>query len=374
MTEQYYNPELVRFAFVLGIVVSILFYERFQLTTGGIAAPGYLAFGLFDPLVLPGVFLTAFLSYFTVHQGLAKFILLPRAAQFSLLILMSAALHLALDFLLISFTEIGASSQLLRGIGYIIPGLVAHDFARHGVGRTITAVTITSAVVASALLVVLILMPQTAQLRTSPVAETVTLALAYLPVLIFVSLIAWLGLVRLHGLRCGGFLGGAYLTLLVLQPSELARFIVTAFATLLIVKYILPKVTILFGQRRFASHMLVGSCLNWTFIRISEVHLNGETLAVVTPSLAVLGVLLTGLLSNDMDTGGLKRTFLGVVLSVAFSLSGTLFLVESLTHQRPSVALPLLAILLIGGGLMSIPPERIRRFQSQITGQGGNAS
>ena len=83
MTAQYYHPELIRFAFVLGIVVSILFYERFQLTTGGIAAPGYLAFALFDPLILPGVFMVALATHAIVHRGLARRILLPTAAQFS---------------------------------------------------------------------------------------------------------------------------------------------------------------------------------------------------------------------------------------------------------------------------------------------------
>lgn len=373
MTEQYYHPELIRFAFVLGVVVSILFYERFQLTTGGIAAPGYLAFTLFDPLILPGVFIVALATHAIVHRGLARLVLLPPAAQFSLLILVSALLHFLLDLLFVSYAGINPSAQLLRGIGYIIPGLVAHDFARHGIAQTIGSVSVTSLVVAAALIVVLMILPETAQLRTSPVADTITVALPYMPLLILISLIGWLGLVRQHDLRCGGFLGGAYLALLVLQPAELARFSIAAFATLCIVKYVLPRVTILFGRRRFAAHLLIGACTNWTLIRISELYFSGPTVSVVTPSLAVLGVLLTGLLSSDIDVAGLPRTLLGTALSVGFSLAGTLLLVETLTHQRPQIGLPLLGVLLVGGILMAIPPDTLRRIRLQVVGKGRDA-
>lgn len=372
MTEQFYHPELIRFAFVLGVVVSILFYERFQLTTGGIAAPGYLAFALFDPLILPGVFLVALASHAVVHRGLAHIVLLPAAAQFSLLILVSAMLHFVLDIVFVHYAGLNPSSQLLRGIGYVIPGLVAHDFARHGIARTIGSVSVTSLVVAAALVVVVLLLPETAQLRTSPAVDSITVALPYMPMLILISLIAWLGLVRQHDLRCGGFLGGAYLALLVLQPAELVRFAIAACATLGIVKYPLSRVTILFGRRRFAAHLLVGACMNWTLVRISELYLDGATVSVVTPSLAVLGVLLTGLLSSDIDVAGLTRTLLGSALSVGFSLAGTLLLIETLTHQRPHIAVPLLGVLLTGGLLMAIPPDYLRRIPLQFLGKGGD--
>ena len=366
MSAQYYHPEMVRFAFVLGIVVSILFYERTQLTTGGIAAPGYLAFAVFDPLILPGVLLAALATHGLIHRALARVVLMPDAAQFSLLILVSAAIHLALDIVVVLTTELGPSAQLLRGIGFIIPGLIAHDFARHGVGRTIASVTGTSALVAAVLLALVVLLPEVGRLRTSPARETVALALAYLPGLILISLIAWLGLARVHGLRCGGFLGGAYLTLLVLQPAELLRFGIAAVVTLLIVRHAIAPAVILFGRRRFAAHMLVGAVLNWTLVRVAELHFAADTLSVVTPSLAVLGVLLTGLLSSDMDHAGVLPTLAGAGLSVAFALPATLLLLEAVTEQRVAVAAPLLAIVVVGGGLMATPPARLHRLAASL--------
>ncbi len=369
MTEHYYHPELVRFAFVLGVVIAILFYERFQLTTGGIAAPGYLAFALFDPLIFPGLLLVALVSHAVVHWGLARIFLIPAAIQFSLLILASAMLHFLFELLLIHYSGISSSSEVLRGIGYVIPGLVAHDFARHGIARTIGSISVTSLVVAGMLVVVLMFLPETGRQWASPGEDVITIALPYMPVLILISLIGWLGLVRQHHLRCGGFLGGAYLALLVLQPVELARFAIAICATLIIVKGFLPRVAILFGRRRFAAHLLVGACLYWMIVRISELHFRGDTVSVVTPSLAVVGVLVVGLLSRDIDVAGMTRTLLGTALSVGFSLAGTLLLLETLTHQRTPVAVPLFAVLLAGGLLMAIPPDRLHRAWLYLFGK-----
>ena len=358
MTDQFYHPDLVRFAFVLGLVVSILFYERRHLTTGGIAVPGYVAFAVFDPLILPALLITALTTHGLVHLGLARLVLLPSDAKFSLTIVVSAGLHLVADLGLLASAGPGAGSQVLRGIGYVVPGLVAHDFARHGVARTITSVSVTSGVVAAALLVAVLALPETARLFPSPEGAPFAIAVDLLPLLVFLSLIAWLGLARVHGLRCGGFLGGAFLTILVAQPGELLRFLATAAATLLIVRRVLDPAMILFGRRRFAAHMLVGSCLSWLTFRVSEAYLAGETIAALKPSLAVLGVLLTGLLSHDMDAGGVGRTLLGATLAVVFSLAGVLLVLEAAVYQRPEVGVPLAALVLSGGVLMAARPER----------------
>ena len=43
MHEYAYDTELVRLAILLGVVVSMLFYDRYGVTTGGAVVPGYLA-------------------------------------------------------------------------------------------------------------------------------------------------------------------------------------------------------------------------------------------------------------------------------------------------------------------------------------------
>jgi len=366
---QYYHPELVRFAFVLGIVVSLLFYERRQLTTGGIAVPGYLAFALFQPLIVPAVFAAALVSYVAIHKLLARFVLLPNEAKFSLTILASSAVHFMTDFYLVAATSVEASSPLLRGIGYVVPGLIAHDFSRHGIARTSLNIGMATIVVALGLVGLIVLLPELARLETSPVKDAFPVDLAYLPMLVFLSLIAWLGVVRLHGLRGGGFLGGAYLTLLVLQPEELVRFVVVAIMTLVIVRVFLDPVAILFGRRRFGAHMLIGACLSWAAFRISEIYFAGQTISVVTPSLAVLGVLLTGLIAHDMDREGIGRTLLGAFYSVCFTLTGTLLLLEAVTRQRLEVAGPLLILFLAGSLLLAVSPSRMAKIRARLRGR-----
>lgn len=345
----------------------MLFYERRHLTTGGIAVPGYLVFALFQPFILPAVFLAALLSYIAIYKGLARLMLLPGAAKFSLTILVSAGIHLALDMFLLTYTSVEASSPLLRGIGYVVPGLIAHDFSRHGIGKTVLNIGAATAVVAVVVIGLLFTFPDLARLETSPVQDVFPVELAYLPLLVFLSLVAWLGVVRLHGLRCGGFLGGAYLTLLVLQPGELVRFIAAAIMTLMVVRVLLDPVAILFGRRRFAAHMLIGACLSWAAFRISELHLDGETISVVTPSLSVLGVLLTGLLANDMDRVGIGRTLLGAFCSVTFTLTGTLLLLEAVTYQRLEILVPLLIVFLAGVALMATRPIHLANIRARLT-------
>lgn len=366
---QYYHAELARFAFVLGIVVSLLFYERRHLTTGGIAVPGYLAFGIFQPLIVPGVFLAALMSHLVVHRGLARIIIISKAAKFSLTILMSAGIHLLLDAALITFASVEVSSPLLRGIGYVVPGLIAHDFSRHGIWNTSFNIGIASSLVALALITIVSIFPELARLEVSPVMDPFPVALAYLPLLIFLSLIAWLGIVRVHGLRCGGFLGGAYFTVLVMQPEELIRFAAAAFMTLIIVRVFLDPIAILFGRRRFAAFMLIGACLSWAAFRVSELYFAGQTISAITPSLAVVGVLLTGLLASDMDRVGIGWTLLGTWLSVAFTLTGTLLAVEIATFQRASVAGPLLILFLTGSALMATRPEHLRKLGFVLSGR-----
>ncbi len=88
-------------ALVVGVVVSMLFYERVQLTTGGAIVPAYLALHLPQPLLL------------------------------------SSALG-ALDPLLLG----------LAGIGFMVPGILAHDVARQHPGRTVLAVMATTGILA----------------------------------------------------------------------------------------------------------------------------------------------------------------------------------------------------------------------------------
>lgn len=340
MGAEYFHPELIRFAFVIGVGVSILFYDQRYLTTGGIAVPAYLSFTIFFPFLAPLVFAIALATYLIVHVLVPKLIILSAGAKFSLLVLVSSSFHLFLDAALLGFSTSGEEFTLLRGIGYIVPGLIAHDFSRHGIGKTAWNIALTSLIVAFALLIAVSLLPDLSRFYPSRGVGVYPVDLRLLPLVVFLSLIAWMGLSRFRNYRCGGFLGGAFLSLLVLQPMELAMFVLTAGVTVLVVRFFIEPHAIIFGRRKFAAHLLVGACLAWAFNDLREWVLGDTTLSVLTPSLSVISVLLTGLMASDFDRVGVTRTAAGMIISVIFTLSGTLLVAELLTHQRAEIALP----------------------------------
>lgn len=364
-----FHPELVRFAFVLGIVVSIAFYDWNQLTTGGIAVPGYLAFTIFLPLIAPAVLLIALLTWLVVYKLIATRVILPVRARFSLVILVSAALHLAVDLILQNLAVDRPTSPLLRGIGYVVPGLIAHDFSRHGVLRSMANITGTSTVVAAALALVVMLSPELARLYESPVPDAFPVHLDFTPLVVFLSIVAWLGVARYGDWRCGGVLGGGYMTLLVMQPLELLLFWALALLTVMIVRFGIEPLCIVFGRRKLAAHLLVGAGLSWGMLRLRELGFSDDTIAVATPSITVIGLLLTGLLANDIDRVGVARTLFGSVTCIVFTLTLSVLSLELLVYQRPEVVWPLLmsSVVLVVLLFFRAPPRRHANNDKEVS-------
>lgn len=146
------------------------------------------------------------------------------------------------------------------------------------------------------------------------------------------------------------------MTLLIGQPNELLIFAVLAMVTIGLTKTVLEPTMILFGRRKFAAVLLLGACLFWGVHWVRELWLGGYTIAVVTPSLVILGVLLTGLLVSDIDRVGLSRTLLGLAANLAFTLTGTLLVAELvLLGGRGAVTLPLGLALAGMTALMLLP-------------------
>lgn len=344
MSDLFLHPDLVRFAFVVGIVFSVVSYETRYLTTGGVVVPGYIALSVFLPYSAPVILVVALMTYFIVHVAIARVASLTAPARFSVTAVISAALHLVIDGALVFSGAVEPTSPMLRSIGYVVPGLIAHDFARHGIWKTSANILLTSLQVFTVLLVAALALPETGRLFASPREDALLIDLTLLPLLIFFSLIAWLGLARFRNLRCGGFLGAAYVTLLVPQPSEILFFLAATAATAAIVRYAIAPHAILFGRRQFAAYLLVGGCLSWILLKVREVLLVDYTISVVTPSLAVIGVLLTGLFAFDLERAGLARLSLGTAIGAAFTFASVYLVIELMTFRRPEVVLPFLAI------------------------------
>ncbi|HFE63125.1 MAG TPA: poly-gamma-glutamate biosynthesis protein PgsC [Caldithrix sp.] len=125
-------------AFGLAIVIGFIFFEISGLTAGGIIAPGYLALYLDEPLRILVTLLISTLTYGVVLL-LSRFTILFGRRRFLLMILIGFLLRAAFDGLQVYLPETGFD---LQAIGYIVPGLIANEFYRQGIGKTIMAIVI----------------------------------------------------------------------------------------------------------------------------------------------------------------------------------------------------------------------------------------
>jgi len=130
-------------AFGLGILLGFIFFELTGLTAGGIVVPGYVALYLNEPDRILATLFIALLTY-GVIQLLAKVMILYGRRRFLLAILVGFLFRGITDTLNIQIPETGWD---LHVIGYIIPGLIANEFFRQGVIKTILALTIVSVMV-----------------------------------------------------------------------------------------------------------------------------------------------------------------------------------------------------------------------------------
>ena len=125
-------------AFGLGIVVGFIFFEISGLTAGGIIVPGYLALFVQEPLRIL-ITLVIGLFVYLLARGLSRYVILFGRRRFFLMIILGFLVRTGVDYLSIYIVESGVG---LQAIGYIIPGLIANEFYRQGVYKTVLAIVI----------------------------------------------------------------------------------------------------------------------------------------------------------------------------------------------------------------------------------------
>ena len=129
---------------VLGIIVSIIFYELTDISPGGIIVPGYIALFLNQP---ERVVFTIILSLLTllIVNILSNYTILYGRRKFGLMIVISFLIRLIIQGGMSYFplTEILATSS----IGYIIPGIIAQDIGRQGSVKTISSMLLVASLI-----------------------------------------------------------------------------------------------------------------------------------------------------------------------------------------------------------------------------------
>jgi poly-gamma-glutamate biosynthesis protein PgsC/CapC len=340
-----FSSEIVRFAFVFGICVSMMLYERLHLTTGSIVVPGYIAVFLVYPMVVIATFVNALLSYAIMNHFLRKHFMLYGRTKFTLMALIS----ISIQTLMLKLSPSGpwlweSNIPLFVGAGYVVPALIAHDMGRQGIKRTTKAVLLAGVIVALPIALGLLL-----QLKgvndLAPLAGFGTMSIdsRWIPLAVLLSAASSWGVAHNYNLKAGGFVGAAYVGMFMGDPYQVAVAFTIALITYVLVKYVLMNVLILFGRRKFSAMLLTSSMLSWTLLWIGPSFLSSRvTNHLDLASMALTPLFVPGLLANDMDRTSPVRVVAGAGLAAAFVVPTTWWVqsvVEGQTLELPWILL-----------------------------------
>ena len=123
------------FSLFVGVVLSLIFVEKFGINPAGLVVPGYLALIFDQPIMLLSVLIISCLTYFIVSNGISKWVILYGRRKFAAMILTGMVIKFIFDLLypLTPFEMVEVS-----GIGVVIPGIIANTIQKQGVVITLS--------------------------------------------------------------------------------------------------------------------------------------------------------------------------------------------------------------------------------------------
>ena len=129
--------------FIIGLLVGFLFFEFTGFSPGGVIAPAYLALFINQPSKIVMTIAIALFVYFTIRYLSARLILYGRR-KFLLALLLSFFIKLLITGIIMPLPAINFD---LQSIGYIIPGLIAHEMAKQKPVPTLLSLGIVSLII-----------------------------------------------------------------------------------------------------------------------------------------------------------------------------------------------------------------------------------
>lgn len=105
----------------------------------------------------------------------------------------------------------------------------------------------------------------------------------------------------------GGLIVPGMIAYYIFDPYRIAVTIVVSLISLLIVKLISSQ-TILYGKRRFVLHIIVAILL--TFL----INAFGERFGIAYLTIPVIGFVIPGIISNEMNKQGMFKTLIGLFI------------------------------------------------------------
>lgn len=128
--------------FLIGLIAGFIYYEFVGISPGGVIAPAYLALFILQPGKILVTLVLAILIYYIIKLLSARLILYGRR-KLLLALVLGFLLKLVIDLVIQPMPVIRFD---LQSIGYIIPGLIAHEMSRQRVAPTLISIGIVALV------------------------------------------------------------------------------------------------------------------------------------------------------------------------------------------------------------------------------------
>ncbi|MBT2664907.1 poly-gamma-glutamate biosynthesis protein PgsC [Bacillus sp. ISL-4] len=121
-------------ALVLGVTLSLIFSEKTGVVPAGLIVPGYLALVFDQWEIMLTVLIISVVTYLIVTHGLSRWVILYGRRKFAAMMVTGICLKLLLDFV---YPVMPFEIFEFRGIGIIVPGLIANTIQRQGMPLTL---------------------------------------------------------------------------------------------------------------------------------------------------------------------------------------------------------------------------------------------
>ncbi len=124
--------------FLIGLITGFIFYEFVGVSPGGVIAPAYFALFIFQPDKILVTLVLSILIFYIIKFLSSRLIIYGRR-KLLLALVLGFLLKLAIDLILQPMPLFRLD---LQSIGYIIPGLIAHEMSRQKVVPTLLSLGI----------------------------------------------------------------------------------------------------------------------------------------------------------------------------------------------------------------------------------------
>jgi poly-gamma-glutamate biosynthesis protein PgsC/CapC len=354
------------------MVLAVVLYEKSHLTTGSIVVPGFLGIQIFEPTLIVALMLNAWMCFVFVHRLMPRFILMNSKGKFHSLIAVSILLQLLWYLLSMIELPIAFAGHNMSELGYVIPGLIAHDMSRNGMVKTTANTLFASSIVGSLVFLTVTFFPSEAlsEYHAPPTPMGFDLVLV-----LVLSTLGSLYLKTKTPMRNAGYVTAAYLVFFGKSLEILYLIGMSAAATWVLCCGILIPQMIIFGRRKFALVLITGATVTWTLANILpplSVSINLELFD--HPSYAGILLLIPGLIANEIERSTISSVTAGTCVVIAWILIVCGLYYEVRTFLRPEKIIPLLAsltglLLLVASlsklAVMQVRPTTIRYVREQ---------